>query len=195
MLERVNLVPGYRRYLEWKTGVKMDGTACYLCGRVRYATGKDEAGRGWPFVVANLHMDHLIPLESDAATPDSPWAKVVVVVADSDFAADLGPRSKAAWEVREIDAPHNFAPICTQCNNLKGGRSCERFPSAAEQAAVAAFHIAKNAKNVALFQGKVGPVLGDMPEALAAKYRIKKTGDYHAGSVDKRLQKPDPKPE
>lgn len=183
MLPRVNLVPGYRAFLEHATGTKTEGAACYLCGRVRN-TSKD--GPQWPLTVSQLHMDHVFPLESDAATVDSPWAGIVVVSATANW--ESGPRSKREWEVRAIDAPDNFRAICTQCNNLKGARACNRELTPAEQSKVAAFHIAKAEKNATLYNER-DPVLGEMPAALAAKYRMKARTDYQSPAVT------EPKPE
>ena len=184
MLPRVNLVPGYRAYLEYKTGVKTEGTPCYLCGR---ALNTSKEGPRWPLSVSFLQMEHVKPLEGDDVTEESPWARIVTVTATADW--ESGPRSKREWDtIREIDTPLNFRACCSQCNNLKGARECLRGVTPAEQKAVRDFHIAKAAKNAALYNER-DPVLGDMPVALAAKYRMKARKDYQSPAVT------EPKPE
>lgn len=184
MLLRVNLVPGYRAYLAHKTGVKSEGTPCYLCGR---ALNTSKEGPQWPLSVSFLQMEHVKPLEGDDVTEGSIWDSLVVVTADSDW--ESGPRSKREWDnVRLIDAPDNFRACCSQCNNLKGARECLRDVTPAEQKAVRDFHIAKAAKNAALYDAR-NPVLGEMPAALAAKYRMKARKDYQSPAVT------EPKPE
>ena len=173
MLPRVNLVPGYRRLCEFVTGVKEDGTSCYLCGRLR-----DTVNKNFPHNVQLMNMDHLVSLESDAVTESSTWNQPVEIEAPQEF--ETGPRSSRTWTVREIDSPRNMLAICTQCNNLKGGRSLDRLPTDEERNAVRDFHIAKFLKNQALFQSKAGPVLGEMPAALAAHYRNKAKKEYNS---------------
>ena len=176
-LERVDLTPGYRRMCEHALGVKETGTCCAMCDR---PLNRDIA---FPHAVSRLVLDHKTPLESDNATPDSAWARIVVVSAPADMA--LGPRSKSEWEVRAIDDVANMQQLCDQCNNLKGARDFLRDLTTEEKAAVRAFHVAKYEKNMALYQGASGPALGDMPAALAAKYRRKAQKDYHASEEPK----------
>jgi len=176
-LERVSLTPGYRKYLEFYTGVKREGTACYMCAR--------KVGQDFPNTVERLVMDHLIPLEADEAIPGSAWEDKVMVHPVADYI--IGPRSNSCWEVRRIDAAENFAPICDQCNNMKGGRACLALPSAETQAVIRAFHVAKWAKNRALFN-PAAPILGDLPadlqKAYAAKARRKTFGAVSPTGAD-----------